>query len=168
MRKENLYEPDCIITHSGLYVNVFDPKPEMFIIEDIAHALAHQPRFGGHLDKFYSVAQHSVLACREPSSFAEELETLMHDASEAYLMDIPSPIKARLSNYKEIEDGLMKVISEVFQFNYPLSDSVKAVDKIMLEKEWSNLVINKSNSFERWGFLKAKNEFLKAYNECRR
>ena len=55
--KENLYTPNCIRTFTGLYMNVFNPKPDMICIEDIAHALSQQPRFGGHLPRMYSVAQ---------------------------------------------------------------------------------------------------------------
>jgi hypothetical protein len=58
---ENLNAVRSIRTISGLYVNVFEPDPKTLIIEDIAHALSNQPRFGGHLPKFYSVAQHSLL-----------------------------------------------------------------------------------------------------------
>lgn len=60
MATENLYTKDCIRTVSGIYVNVFEPKPEMFVIEDIAHALSFMPRFAGHLRWPYSVAQHSL------------------------------------------------------------------------------------------------------------
>ncbi|MFC4230551.1 hypothetical protein ACFOW1_01525 [Parasediminibacterium paludis] len=56
---EDLYKPNCIRTYTGLYMNVFDPTPEMICIEDIAHALSHQCRFSGHTKQFYSVAQHS-------------------------------------------------------------------------------------------------------------
>ena len=53
---ENLHTADCIRTFTGLYMNVFEPTPEMICIEDIAHGLSNMPRFGGHLPEFYSVA----------------------------------------------------------------------------------------------------------------
>jgi len=37
---------------------------------------------------------------------------LLHDASEAYLKDMPSPIKAELPRYKDMEASLMDVIME--------------------------------------------------------
>lgn len=139
---ENLYTPDCIRTFTGLYVNIFDPKPEMFCIEDIAHALSNQCRFGGHLPKFYSVAQHSAICASNAVSYLK-LQALMHDASEAYLMDIPSPIKNRLSNYKEIEHGLMEAISLRFEFNWPMDKRVKLIDQQMLEFEWDHIMLQK-------------------------
>src|ERR1035437_5720974 len=59
---------DCcdgfIGTFSGLRFWPLDPNPEKILIADIAHALAHQCRFGGHASKFYSVAEHSVHVSR--------------------------------------------------------------------------------------------------------
>lgn len=158
---ENLYTPDCIRTVSGQYVNVFNPDPETILIEDIAHSLSMQCRFGAHLPEFYSVAQHSyscsliTLGCK--------LEALMHDASEAYLLDIPKPIKQRLLNYKEIEDGLMKVIADKFGFTYPLSDDTKQVDEIMLRHEWRNAMLN--SEVVCYDFKTAKNKFLNRFYE---
>lgn len=162
MKQENLYTPDCIRTVSGIYVNVFDPKPEMFVIEDIAHALSMQPRFGGHLPHFYSVAQHSALT----AAFVEEeykLSALMHDASEAYLLDIPRPIKQRLSNYKDIEHGLMQVLSVVFGFQYPLPEAVKKADEDMLKLEWDSLMLQKHNAIPWMDQFQSKDFFLSAY-----
>ena len=60
MNIENLYTPDCIRTYTGIYMNVFEPTLEMIHIEDIAHALSMQCRFGGHLYDFYSVVQKQI------------------------------------------------------------------------------------------------------------
>lgn len=137
MKEENLYTPDCIRTFSGIYMNVFEPTLEMICIEDIAHALSMQPRFGGHLPKFYSVAQHSVNVALQSYT----LQSLMHDAAEAYLMDIPSPIKKRLNGYKEIEDNLLKMIGEKFGFDAELTEETKKADLAMLEFEWSYFML---------------------------
>jgi len=147
MSKENLYTPDCIRTFTGLYMNVFDPKPEMICIEDIAHSLANQCRFGGHLPKFYSVAQHSIF-CSKMAGVDYKLQALLHDASEAYLLDIPSPIKKKLIGYKELEERLMKLIAEKFVFKYPLSRFVKQIDKDVLHFEWNRLMLKDTTTPE--------------------
>ncbi len=140
---ENLWEPDCIRTFTGKYINVFEPDPELICIEDIAHALSMQPRFGGHLPEFYSVAQHSwLVSVKCPKELW--LTGLMHDAGEPYLIDVPSPVKARLTNYKEIEDRLMKAIAEKFGFEWPLPDLVKQADRFMLEFEWKYIMLGGS------------------------
>ena len=120
---------DCIRTNSGIYINIFNPKPEMFCIEDIAHALAEQPRFAGHLNRHYSVAQHSVL-CARMVKRKNRLPALMHDASEAYMLDMPTPIKAKMPEYKEIEHELMQAIADKFDFPYPYSKQVKKLSLI--------------------------------------
>lgn len=138
---ENLYTLNCIRTFTGIYMNVFEPTLEMICIEDIAHALSNQCRFGGHLPEFYSVAQHCILmSSRIRTSY--KLAALLHDASEAYLLDIPTPVKKGLSNYKEFEDRFMFLISAKFGFDYPLSEIVKNMDNGMLEWEWSSLMLD--------------------------
>lgn len=202
MITENLYTADCVRTFSGIYVNVINPTVDMFTIDDIAHALSNQCRFNGHLPKFYSVAQHSVMAaleiqkrhmiCRMDMDMSDEdfnhycetlstfkdiwdypdpplndliLSALMHDASEAYLADIPSPLKHHLDSYKIIEDQFMKVISEKFNFTYPLLPEIKVVDKKMLEYEWNNVMLEPTPIVECWSQEKSKEEFLKIYNQ---
>jgi len=153
-----------IRTVSGIWVNVFDPKPEMFIIEDIAHALAFQCRFGGHLPEFYSVAQHSVL-CSILADKEHKFAALMHDTSEAYLLDIPRPIKGGLGNYKEIEYRVMDVIAKKFGFQFPFHKNIKEVDERMLVTEWHEVMLQDKTpfSFKCLSPLEAKNEFLEAF-----
>lgn len=143
-RVENLYTKDCIRTRSGIYMNVFNPIPEMVCLEDIAHALSMMPRFGGHLPEFYSVAQHSVLVSQHVKE-GNELSALLHDASEAYLMDFPSPIKKRISEYKLIEAKLMIVIGSKFGFDYRLNEDIKRADELLLQWEWGYLMLGQSH-----------------------
>jgi len=154
----------CIRTNSGLFINVFEPTKDVIAIEDIAHALASVPRFGGHLNRHYSVAQHSVMCMMKASSFEDKKAALMHDASEAYLGDIPTPIKARLPEYKECEHNLMLMIADKFGFEYPLNETVKEIDARMLQIEWENLVLDDTKIFQCWDHAKAKKTFLEAYN----
>lgn len=166
MEHENLNTPNCIRTFTGIYMNVFEPTLEMICIEDIAHALSNQCRFGGHLPEFYSVAQHSLL-CSQTVGDEYRLQALLHDASEAYLLDIPRPIKQGLSNYKEIEDNLMILIAEKFGFKYPLEKPVKQIDEEMLQFEWEHLMLQKPliDNFVCWSAGYAKRRFLETYAE---
>lgn len=159
---ENLYTPDCIRTFSGKYINVFNPTMEMICIEDIAHALSMQCRFGGHLPQFYSVAQHSSYCCTLALP-EDKLAALLHDASEAYLLDIPRPIKNRLENYKGIEHSLMIVISEKFGFEYPMNKNVKEVDEQMLQIEWDSLMLRKNSAIEPFLPHRAKEFFMNQF-----
>lgn len=165
LQKENLYAENCIRTVSGIYINVFDPKPEMISIEDIAHALSYQCRFGGHLPKFYSVAQHSLNCSYLTEEPKLKLAALLHDASEAYLLDIPRPIKKGLSNYKEIEDRLMTLIADTFGFEWPLHESIKQVDETMLQLEWDCLMLNnRSWDFKTTDEYQTSKTFVKMFH----
>lgn len=159
---ENLHTPNCIRTRSGRYVNVFEPEPDMFLIEDIAHALAHQCRFSGHLHVFYSVAQHSVhVSERVPTKLRRT--AMLHDASEAYLLDIPTPIKKNLPGYKDLENQLMAVLAKRFDFQWPLPPEIKHADAAMLQLEWDHLMISPSPQWPVWSPQEAKSTFLAHY-----
>lgn len=173
MNKENLFEPNCIRTLSGKYINVFAPDPATIVIEDIAHSLSMQPRFGGHLPEFYSVAQHCC-HCFDSVGPDFKMEALMHDASEAYLLDIPSPIKKNMPEYKAIESPLMEAIGQKFGFAWPMSETVKKIDAYMLRFEWDVLMLNMhpdmyehfkpSNFVLPWSPIRAKKEFLNRFD----
>jgi hypothetical protein len=156
----------CIRTYTGKLVNVFDPKPEMFCIEDIATALSKECRWGGHLEDHYSVAEHSIL-CQQVVSKHHKLSALMHDASEAYLRDISRPIKNKLSDYKEIEHNLMMVLADKFDFEYPMHEEVKATDDLLLQIEWDVLMLKKENTsgvdIQMYNYKEAKNIFLSVF-----
>ena len=164
--KYGLYNEDPVIrTVSGLWVNVFEPTPDMISIGDIAHALSNQCRFGGHLPRFYSVAQHSY-HCSQMVDVQHKLAALMHDASEAYLLDIPRPIRKGLSEYKGIEDKLMDVISKKFGFEYPMSKEVAEADEEMLQFEWNTIMLDKQPKYNFVLFTpeEARIKFLEAFN----
>lgn len=141
-REENLFRPNCIRTVSGRYVNILDPNPETFDIGDIAHALARIPRFGGHLPVFYSVAQHSLAVsyCAGLTG-TEAYQGLMHDSSEAFLLDLPTPLKDVLPEYKRIEARMMKRLAVRFGFPWPMLPRLKAADRAELLSEWQDLMI---------------------------
>jgi len=128
-------------TVSGRRVNPFDPDPEQLDIEDIARALANLCRFGGHSRVFYSVAQHSVIVSElveQRGGDAEEVfAALMHDASEAYLGDMPHPIKHRSplgAAFKAAEGHLEEVIRGRFAIK-PDVPEIKRADRALLATE---------------------------------
>lgn len=86
-------------TYTGRAFDYDDPRPSMISLSDIARALSLTARFGGHTSRFYSVAAHALLvrALVEAAGHPElALAALHHDSHEAYLGDIPTPLKASL------------------------------------------------------------------------
>lgn len=137
-----LFAGSCIRTYSGQYIDLLDPRPEHIHIEDIAHALSTMPRFAGHLKHPYTVAQHSIF-CYHKAPSNHKLVALLHDATEAYLMDLPSPLKNALPGYKLIEAKLQRVIFDRYGVGCRIPEIVKQIDREALEWEWQNLAIDR-------------------------
>ena len=159
--------PNAILIHSGILFDVFNPKMEDIKVIDIAHALSNLCRYGGHTPKFYSVGQHSVLCSLQPGTPQEQMEFLMHDASEAYLIDLPKPIKRNMPDYVSIEENLLKLICEHYKLTYPLSERVHKIDVELLHFEYDNFYTNPNPDFDFWTPIRAKAEFLARYHELK-
>lgn len=134
-------ESSWIQTFSGRRFCPLDPNPESIVIQDIAHSLSMQCRFSGHIKQFYSVAQHSV-GVSYLTNEEDALWGLMHDASEAYLVDIPSPLKksGKFNPYLTFESNMMAAVCKRFQLSMNEPASVKRADQMMLEIEAHNLM----------------------------
>lgn len=136
-----------LLTYSGVIVNPFNPCPDKILIDDIIHSLSLQCRFNGHCREFYSVAEHSVLV----SKYCDDaLWGLLHDASEAYLCDIPRHIKRMFGGYYEAEERLQKVIAEKFGLCWPMPKNIKQIDSAILLPERDALM---SNSLGDWSVV---------------
>lgn len=128
-----------ILTASGKHFDLADPQPDQIDIRDIAQGLSNEARFNGHTHYFYSVAQHSVgVSLIVPPDNA--LEGLLHDATEAYMKDIPLPLKRMLPDYKRIEARVDAVIRDRFGLPAQCSAAVKRADLVMLATERRDLM----------------------------
>lgn len=105
---------DWLQTYTGRQFWPLDPRPEEIFIEDIAHHLSMLCRYAGAVTRFYSVAEHSVHVSRYVSA-ANAPWGLLHDAPEAYLVDVPRPVKRSLPQYEAIESQLMAAVSRRFK-----------------------------------------------------
>ena len=125
---------DYIETVSGRKIFLPDCDPTSIDIEDIAHALSLACRFAGHVPYHYSVAEHSIWVASLCSP-TNQKQGLLHDGTEAYLCDIPTPFKRMMPEYKALEDDLALAISIRFDLPETLHDEVKMADRIMLMTE---------------------------------
>jgi hypothetical protein len=131
-----------ITTFSGIRFWPLLPNPADIRIEDIAHALSNQCRFGGHAREFYSIAEHSVRVsqlCRPEDA----LWGLLHDASEAYLSDVLAPMKElpQFDAYRAAERSLQGTIATRFGLSTEQPRSVTEADRAILEIEIRDLLI---------------------------
>lgn len=172
-----------ICTYLGNRFFPLEGRIDSVHLEDIAHGLAYQCRFNGQTSEFYSIAQHSIMVADIVSAAHPDLRlaALLHDASEAYLGDVVTPLKALLPNYKEIELRVEQIIAESFGISDMFNPLIKQADMIALATEKRDLM---PHSAEDWSYLQgfsplplpivpmapeqAKRSFLIEVNKARR
>lgn len=118
LRTASFVEPDpdrigqYLLTYTGICFYPLDPRPEEVDMVDVAHALSNQCRYNGHTRGYYSVAEH---CCHLHDLFKDSerrKEALLHDAAEAYLSDMPRPLKngPGYEHFRAAETALLGVI----------------------------------------------------------
>lgn len=169
-----------ITTHSGQQVDIEAPQSDTLRIEDIAHALSFLCRGSGQANFFFSVARHCVYCAAEAQArgFSREvvLACLLHDASEAYMTDVPKPIKDNLiPQYRKYEDALLDRIYEKF-IGRALTDDelsqVSLIDRVLLQYDLKYLLnmevelppIHIELKYEYIPFEEARDAYLSAFH----
>jgi 5'-deoxynucleotidase YfbR-like HD superfamily hydrolase len=140
MEANNTNKPYIIDTASGVRLDLDYPRPEDIRIEDVAGGLSKVCRFGAQPIEYYSVAQHALLVQRlvVEAGYPElALAALHHDSHEAYLCDIPSPLKRKIRKatdaYDRTCDALDLAISVAFGFEWPHKGTLE--QKIMKDAD---------------------------------
>lgn len=168
---------DWMQTYTGRAFWPLDPRADEVAIEDIAHALSLQCRFAGHCLWHYSVAQHSVLVARSIRAKGLALELvvwgLLHDAAEAYLVDLPRPVKGVVQGYREAEAGVLRAVAEHFGLDTGLAglEVVHLADNEALatekrdvmapcDRQWAPLPDPWADRIERWSPDEAMRAFM--------
>jgi hypothetical protein len=153
-----------IQTYTGRRFYLTDPRPEDLDIIDIAAALSKCCRFTGHGLVPLSVAEHSVLVKRDLyDGGVRDVRVLrrglLHDAAEAYLGDMSRPLKSCLPEYRIIEDRVMRVVAQRFDFDWPGDLVLKEADDATAMRE---VLDNMSNGplLEHWRAKRASHLFL--------
>lgn len=132
---------DCWVqTYTGKQFFPLNPDVNSICIEDIANSLGKICRFNGHTTRFYSVAEH-CLHISFCASKENALWGLLHDATEAYLIDMPRPLRPVLNGYKQIEERLCRCIATKFNLSWPIPEEIKKLDTQILHDE-SNQVMS--------------------------
>lgn len=142
-----------IRTWSGEYIDLMNPRVDNITLCDISTALSRIIRWNGHTNfGTISVARHSVNVCNTAKTITGDKQTLLfalfHDAAEAYVGDIVSPLKHMISNFERIEANIMACIAEKFGFRDALLTGksvrhVKQADDMQLLNEARHLISGK-------------------------
>jgi len=140
-----------MLTATGTTVDLRNPQAATISTLDIAHSLALTNRFTGHTLRPYSVAEHSLLVeeimSREfgPMPPAALLAALVHDAHEAYLGDISTPLKQALPSWalEDVESRLWMAVQHHFHTRAASRDYasiIKRCDLMALAMERRDLL----------------------------
>lgn len=164
-----IYDNACkqgeILTYTGRYIDALNPDISRIHILDIAHALSNLCRFGGHCPSFYSVAEHSLLVAdlMEDAGYRGDalLVGLLHDSEEAYLIDIPSPIKRQFPDYAAAGVRLRKAIFESLGIDYSDYKLTAEFDQQAYAHERKSLWSGYPGLYP----VIVKEQFLKRFNE---
>ncbi len=138
---------NTILTRHGHTFDFLNPEASPIDIRDIAHALSQINRFGGHTLFPYSVAQHSVIVSYLVPP-EDALYGLLHDGNEAYVGDIPKPLKVLLPDYHEIEERVWESIRKVFNLPETKPASIKPADLAVLALEKRDVMPSHSADWE--------------------
>ena len=159
-------------TVSGRKVDVSNPDPSSIVIEDIAWALSRMPRFSGHSIPYipYSVAQHCVQVAKDLAPHGPQIQMygLLHDAAEAYINDLPSPVKHIPEIHaviKKLEDSLMSTIYTALDIKPPNEEEeliVKISDKIQQAVEAYNFMYSRGHD---WNLPKVSFKKLQQFED---
>lgn len=177
-----------IRTFTGKQFYPFQMHRNEYDIHDIAHALSNLCRYNGHSKLFYSVGQHSVYVSKLVSR-EDALEALLHDAAEAYIGDIPRPMKRTLpfADFCEIEREIELGVARTFNLKFPWPMAVRHADEMILALEMAHILHGAESGtegeplplidhqwiermidgFEPWAPLRAEEEFILRFNELR-
>ena len=148
LNKADIIEKSWVVTLSGQRFNILKPEPADVRLEDIACSLARQARFNGHTRFFYSVGQHSCLGAQVSPTKDIGLLMLFHDATEAYIGDLVSPVKRLLPDFEIIESRIHWAICQRFGLELPTPKVIKQIDRRLLATEVRDLI---TKDLASWG-----------------
>ncbi len=122
-----------ITTYTEKKIDPLQPDVDLFDVRDYAHALSLTCRGNGHVKQFLSVGQHCVWCAKEAAARGYSkrviLACLLHDASEAYMSDVPRPLKEILPEYVAAEEKLLNLIYTKF-----LGSTLTEEEQILVKK----------------------------------
>jgi 5'-deoxynucleotidase YfbR-like HD superfamily hydrolase len=129
-----------IRTYTGIEIGMLAPSPSHINVADIARGLSMICRFNGQALDFYSVAEHSVLVASILRAWGMDVDViragLLHDAHEAYIGDVTSPMKRALrivaggagSNFDAVEVAWERAVELRFGLTQQRHEAVKRAD----------------------------------------
>lgn len=171
---ELYYDQHCEIeTQNGS----FNPLNPTFDIADIGGGLSRKCRFNGQCRRFYSVAEHSLMVSELMLHVygGDPLEGLLHDGSEAYLPDVPSPYKHVLPDLSAMDKSVEAALRAHYKLVPQKSQECAKADMTALFIE-ANLLLPSRGTGKLWDpiiefrpeAMRLAAQFVPRFNNCER
>ena len=158
MKTDNYNDPTrkggSIQTYTGTIFYPLDPRMEDIEIEDVAHGLSHKARFTGHTRKLYTTCEHAVRVCNHlamcGASLMEQFVGLHHDDTDAYLPDVPTPLKVlpEFQWFRDLEHHLQDMCFKKFGCVVGDYSVIKNSDIVLLLTEKRDLMPTKNGNWQ--------------------
>lgn len=136
-------------TYTGAWFDFNEPRAEDVRLHDIAKALSLICRFGGQIPWHWSVAQHALLVrdilAVEGRCVELQIAGLHHDDHEAYVGDVPTPLKNALGDvYRDFVAPIDAAVAQAMGIDPELfhHEAVVAADEMALRIEAYDLKIS--------------------------
>lgn len=150
---------DWMLTQSRRKVRPLAFRADDVDIDDIAQSLGYQCRYNGHVDRYYSVAEHSVLVSRALQRDGYDLNTvrtgLLHDAAECYTGDMIRPLKNAMREHgfdpKPFEVAIEETISRKFGLAWPWPAVIEQYDTAIIRDEKDQIKHDPSDDWSAYG-----------------
>lgn len=154
-------------TFTNKALDIQNLSPEDIDIRDIAWSLSRQIRYAGHIPVDYTIADHCIYMAKhfmEKGEYKNALHALLHDATEAYISDIPSPVKRAVPEIRVFEDSIWLTIADHFGLDPEIPHEVEVMDKAMIEPEIEQFFDRKKFDIDTYG-ENGYFEFMDLYEE---
>lgn len=133
-----------ITTVSGAQVSLLNPKPNQIKLNDVAHHLAWKCRFNGHMNRWYSNAEHCLNCARMAGdNLSLRRKLLVHDAGEFVTGDMTTPVKRMFPDYKKFCDDFQDFMYRLFCGDHHEPIGLKVIDQRMTATEMMHLRVHK-------------------------
>ena len=148
-----------LLVASGKILDVENLDKDDITLADIAAGLANSIRYRGGLGVPLTVAQHCIMLSHWSGFTTDERRlALLHDAAEAYLGDIPSPVKLldAFAPYRQLENGILGIIYDKYDISeeHWETERVSRADQAIREVECAMFTVNRK-WLDKLGFFKA-------------
>lgn len=169
--------PGITVSYGGSSFNIFGLKLKNINIHQVAISLARQPRYMGHTKHSYSIAQHSVRGAEALLLMGyvnEAIAFLFHDAAEAFISDISTPLKRYLDSEGKISEIETKLDFQIFKFfgieiEWLQSPLIKFVDKNLAQEEMTVLMAHQEIHAKDWYWTEeySYSRFIEMFNKLK-